>query len=145
MRKLISLVLMLMMFFSFAAAEGSIDFANMTLTELLELHALIDSEIDTRINCESSVFPAGMYIGGVSIKAGNYVIFADDKHFGADIGLFASEDIYSQAVAEGNEDLALFYAFVGVDESAFVSIEEGNVLFTNGTLNIKEASADWMP
>lgn len=55
-----------------SSAETS-DFATMGTDELLKLHAQIDKELQSRVRCEASTIPAGVYKVGQDIKAGIYL------------------------------------------------------------------------
>lgn len=146
MRKLTTLALVfLLLICGTAHAEISIDLSAMTLDELVELHKLLDAEIDARIGCEPSLIPAGIYVGGETIKPGKYIISTNSDYYGAKVATFSSMAVYDQALAENNQDLATIYIKLGSDDSVFVQVEEGTVLHVSTTALIEEAKEDWMP
>ena len=146
MRKMICLFLTLLLLASGSAiAELNLDLAALTIDELIELHRLLDAELDKRIACEPSVFPAGLYVGGESIKPGAYIISGNDTYYGIDIATFVNIEVYQQALTEKNESLITFQAYLGDDDTAFVHIAEGTVLLVTDTALIEPTSAFWMP
>lgn len=146
MRKLIAMLLMLTLCIcGAAAAEVSIDLSAMSLDELVELHKLVDAEIDARIACEPSVFPAGVYIAGESIKAGDYTIYGSEQYHSFMVEIFDSEKIFEQYVLERNSSLMSFWTSVREDDSVFVHLEEGMVLVVGGTSLIEVAQVAWLP
>lgn len=146
MRKMICLFLTILLLTTGSAlAELSIDLAALTIDELVELHRLLDAELDKRIACEPSVFPAGLYIGGESIKPGSYIISGNDTYYGITVAVFSSVEIYKQAFAEQNEALATFQSYLSDGDTAFVHIDEGTVLLVSDTALIEAATTFWMP
>lgn len=145
MRKMIALVLVFLFAFSPAVMAEGIDLEAMTLDELSALRKAIDTEIDARLDRKLSVIPAGVYVVGEGIKAGKYIISANEEYFGFDVATFGTESIYNQAIAENNESLASFNTYVSRNESAFVLLKDGMVLVVSGTAMIEEAKADWIP
>lgn len=146
MKKIVCLLLVVLMAVcSVVYAEGGFDLSSMSLDELVALHKAVDAEIDSRIGCEPDTIPAGVYVGGESIKAGKYVVSADDDHFGITVGVFASKDIYDKALAEQDESLISFQNYLSSGDSAFVQIDDGMVLLLSDTALIEEASGVWMP
>lgn len=143
MKKVISLLLALLFVCTAAYAEAP-DLSAMTLDELLELHKLLDTEIDARIGCEPDIMPAGVYVAGESIAAGGYVISANEDHFGITVATFANVETYEQAMAEQNEALIAFQNYLSKGDSAFVQLEEGMVLLVSETALIEVGNAAWM-
>lgn len=144
MRRFALILLALVLFAASACAESAIDLSGLSLNELLELHALVDTVIEAQLGCTSTELPAGLYIGGETIKSGSYIIFTDDDLYG-NIAIFADLATYQQALAENNEALATFHTRLSHNESSFVRINEGNVLYVPSPMLIKTANADWMP
>lgn len=144
MRKLISMLLLLLIIFCNTTYAEGIDIASMSLEEIVELHKMIDAEIDARISCEESLIPSGVYVAGKSIKSGSYVLSGNDDHFGIDIATYASEETFKQSMAEDDDSLILFESYVTRENSAFVKLEDGMVLYLEETLLIEKATADWM-
>ena len=144
MRKLVLVLLLVLTVFCNMAYAEDIDLTSMSLEELVELHKTIDAEIDARIGCEESLIPSGMYVAGKSINSGSYVISGNDDHYGIDVSTFASEETYRQAMAEDDDSLILFESYVTEENSAFVKLEDGMVLYLDETAIIEQATADWM-
>ena len=144
MRRFALILLSLVLLTGSACAESAVDLTGMSLNELLKLHALVDAAIEAQLGCESTGLPAGLYIGGETIQTGSYIIFTDDDLYG-NIATFADLATYQQALAENNEALATFHTRLSYNESSFVRIDEGNVLYVPSPMLIKTANADWMP
>ena len=146
MKKVIAMLLVsLLAFCTVAAAAEGIDVTSMSLDELVALHKSIDAELSSRIGCEPDEIPAGLYIGGESIKAGRYSIFTDDEHNGITVAAFENKETYDKALAEHNEAVVPFQNYVSHGDSAFVKVKDGQFLLLSDTGFIKEAKADWMP
>ena len=143
MKKIVSLLVGLLLICTAAYAEAP-DLAAMSLEELVQLHNAVDAEIDARIGCEPSTIPAGIYVGGESMKAGSYTISTNDEHYGINVATFESMELYEQAMAEENESLILFQNYLSKGDSAFVQIKDGMVLLVSSTAIFETAKADWM-
>ena len=75
MKKIISLVLVLLLFPALAMAE--INLSSMTNDELIQLKTQILDELLTRSEIKEVKVPAGEYTVGEDIPAGNYTVYAD--------------------------------------------------------------------
>ena len=148
MRRFLALFLSIILVFSnVASADSSMVFDSMSLEELLEIRRLVDTEIRTRTDSSPSVFPAGLYIGGKSIKPGAYTISANDEYYGISIAMFSNTEKYEKYFADGeiNDSLMSFEGNLNRGDSAFVYIEEGTVLLINDTALIESTVATWLP
>lgn len=145
MRKIILVLLPLLLILNNLAYAENINLEAMSFEDLVELHNMVDAEIDARISCNESIIPMGLYIAGKSIKAGSYTLSGNDKHYGAEIATYASKELYDQAISEDDESLILYECYVSNGESAFVNLEDGMVLVVeDASLVIEQAKADWM-
>lgn len=75
MKKIISLVLVLLLFPALAMAE--INLSSMTNDELIQLKTQILDELLTRSEIKEVNVPAGEYTVGEDIPAGSYTVYAD--------------------------------------------------------------------
>lgn len=75
MKKIISLVLVLLLFPALAMAE--INLSSMTNDELIQLKTQILDELLTRSEIKEVKVPAGEYTVGEDIPVGSYTVYAD--------------------------------------------------------------------
>lgn len=152
MRKMIALALVsLLLICGTASAETSIDLSTMSLDELVELHKLLDAEIDARIGVEPSMIAGGVYTAGETIKAGAYVITCTAAYAeeGMAIQVYASHAQYDECRSVLNQykdDYQLFAGHILPGQSVTVSLSDGMVLVIDGGVGLAEAIAPaWAP
>ena len=152
MRKMITLAIVsLLLICGTAHAEISIDLTTMSLDELVELHKLLDAEIDARIGGEPSMIAGGVYTAGETIKAGVYVITGATAYAeeGMTIQVYASHEQYQKCravYASYKDEYRLLEEHILPGQTVTISLADGMVLVIDGGLGMAEAFAPtWAP
>lgn len=151
MKKLISLLLVCLLSFGAAASAEGLDLSAMSLNELVELHKLLDAEIDARIGCSPSLIAGGVYTAGDTIKTGAYAITCTAAYTeeGMAIQIYANHEQYEKSrsvYSQYKDDYQLFAGSIQPGHSVTVSLSEGMVLVIDGGAGLIEALAPtWAP
>lgn len=152
MRKLIILALVsLLLICGTASAEINIDLSNLSLDELVELHKLLDAEIDERFGGEPSMIAGGVYTAGETIKAGAYVITCTAAYAeeGMVIQVYASHAQYEECrsvISQYKDDYQLFAGHIQPGQSVTVSLASGMVLVIDSGVGLAESiTPSWAP
>ena len=74
MKKIISCFLLLCMLFTVTVSAEEIDLSNLSLEELVSLHAQVDELLAEKSKCKLDVIYQGYYVVGEDIKAGEYLL-----------------------------------------------------------------------
>lgn len=139
MKKVLCLLVALMLIGSIALAE-TMDLGSMTDEELLALKVQVDQSISDRGLIQEFQITAGIYIGGVDIKPGRYMLTATEVNDMVSIGL--GKDADSLHNDEGILFMDSEYFNKGDEPKTYsLSIAEGNVLVikAKGSMTIKKA------
>lgn len=149
MKKLITLFLAFLLSFCAVASAEDLDLSSMNLDELVELHKLLDAEIDARIGGKPSLIAGGVYTAGKTIKSGMYAITCSDVYNedGMTIKMFTSQSAYMLYQNDTSSD---YYVHLSLTlqkgQTMSVSLSDGMVLVIDGGVGMAEAfMPTWAP
>ena len=138
MKRLISVLIIMTMVVSFSVMSApalalDLDLSALSDDELLELNTVLKQELVDRGLVKTSTIPAGRYIGGRDIPTGTYVIVLESEiKYGNPYVILFPDDSYDKSSTQGS----LSYASLKQGDSAFISIEAGNMLYVSHTMRI---------
>ena len=136
--------------FAFAYAE-SIDLESLTLDELSLLQKRVNAEITSRLEFSDSKIYPGVYVVGVDIKAGSYVITGGSEiEYSAVVATFENEDnlvnYTSWDSANNLKEYSKKAIYVYPDQESFIGLEDGDILYLGkGSYTIREDVASYRP
>ena len=139
MKKFLCLLVALVLIGSIALAEA-IDLSSMTDDDLLALKEQVIQAVSDRGLIKEFQLTAGVYIGGVDIKPGRYMLTATEVNDSVSIGL--AKDAESLDSDKGVLFMDSEYFREGDEPKTYsLSIAEGNVLVikTKGSMTIEKA------
>lgn len=139
MKKFLCLLAALLLIGSIALAEA-IDLSSMTDDELLALKDQVSQAVSDRGLVKEFQLTAGIYIGGVDIKPGRYILTATEVNDSVTIGL--GKDTESLDSDKGILFMDTEYFHEGDEPKSYsLSIAEGNVLVikAKGSMTIAKA------
>ena len=139
MKKFLCLLVALVLVGSIALAEV-IDLSSMTDDDLLALKDQVSQAVSDRGLIKEFQLTAGVYIGGVDIKPGRYILTATEVNDSVSIGL--GKDVESLDSDKGILFMDSEYFREGDDPKTYsLSIAEGNVLVikAKGSMTIEKA------
>lgn len=139
MKKFLCLLVALFLVGSIALAEV-VDLSSMTDDDLLALKDQVSQAVSDRGLIKEFQLTAGVYIGGVDIKPGRYILTATEVNDSVSIGL--GKDVESLDSDKGILFMDSEYFREGDDPKTYsLSIAEGNVLVikAKGSMTIEKA------
>lgn len=138
MKRLVCLVLsLLLLATTIASAETSFDVSNYSLTELMELRAIIDDQINTLSAIPSEELQPGKYIAGQDIAAGSYIIHGlmDKEPSGYTPQVLIADSLDQVSCSEYR-----CYEYMKTGEKWYVNLTTGNVVeVRSGSVTIEPA------
>lgn len=149
-----ALVLIIVLLF-LSATSVYAEYESFTLDELLDMRAMIENEILSRISNPSSTIYPGDNLVGVDIKAGTYLITCTKENERASDGMIMAI-FHSDEVYEANKNTSYVYGdyrdnavqFIGIElsESALLTLVEGDHLIISwGEGLCVPHRSTWMP
>lgn len=119
MKKIISCFLLLCMLFTVTASAEEIDLSNLSLEELISLHAQVDELLSEKSKCKLDVIYQGYYVVGEDIKEGDYLLTRIDDF---------DEPFWIITMYESKEDEE------NRNDVSKINLQKGD----NGQLNLKD-------
>lgn len=132
MKKLLVSILLCSALFALPVMAADIDLGSMTLEELQELDALVEAEILAKGGGE--VIGAGLYEAGKDIKAGDFELKSGNGKSSTVI-LFPSKE------SADSDSRYLAYEFLSDGKGLTIGMQDGYVLYLDGSLYIKQLEA----
>lgn len=120
-----------------ASAETSFDVSGYSLTELMEIRALVDDQISVLASIPSEELLPGKYVAGRDIAAGSYIVHGlMDK--GPDG--YTPQVLISDTIDQISNSEYRCYEYMENNEKWYVSLASGNVIeVRSGTVSIEQA------
>ena len=110
MRKLVSVLLSIVMIFSFSFAFADTNLSDMSYDDLIALQRAVVKEIMSRPEWKEVVVPAGNWVVGVDIPAGTYSIRTEARSCGLTVWRKAIDDYsnnglyYNEVIGKDKKD-----------------------------------------
>lgn len=123
MKKLLAVVLVLCLLVPCAFAEAPVDVKSMSDAELKSLYISVKEELMERKLWDTSILPAGIYIGGVTLPEGYYELTLNDSDI---VAAWKSYEDYKQDTIN-NVNNVVFYQYLKKGTKITMSLVDGMV------------------